>query len=181
MVTSLNFRKSGFGVKSQLILLISFNSPYFRKSGFGVKSQLEPAELNYMMHFRKSGFGVKSQLSRTNALYELYFRKSGFGVKSQLYWDVWFIEFILKSIRDELIVGINDGISVGIKLSKTEHLVLKEIEIDNNITAILLAEKTGKSVRTIERIIKKLRENHIINREGSRKSGHWVLMKDNKR
>jgi len=73
--------------------------------------------------------------------------------------------------------GINDGINDGIKLSDIEALILSEMADSPHITLAALTEKTGKSLRTIERVVKSLREKGIIERKGSNKSGAWLLVK----
>ena len=92
-----------------------------------------------------------------------------------------FIEFMLNLVRETLIVGvnggINDGISGGISLSDIEIIVLSEMADSPHVTLATLAEKTGKSLRTIERVVKSLREKGIIERTGSNKSGSWLLVK----
>jgi ATP-dependent DNA helicase RecG len=48
-----------------------------------------------------------------------------------------------------------------------------------NITFDELAKALNKSRRTISRIIKQLREQGIISREGSDKKGQWKVNTDN--
>ncbi|WP_172135277.1 ATP-binding protein [Adlercreutzia sp. ZJ473] len=81
-------------------------------------------------------------------------------------------------------VGTNVGINVGIKdvraaeagLSRTEFAVLSEIIADPHVTAAEAAAKLGLTERSIERAIRGLREKSLIKREGSRKSGAWVVI-----
>jgi len=92
-----------------------------------------------------------------------------------------FIEFMLNLIRETLIDGVNGGISGGINLSDMEALVLSEMADSPHVTLATLAEKTGKSLRTIERVVKSLREKGIIERTGSNKSGAWLLVQGKRR
>lgn len=80
-----------------------------------------------------------------------------------------FIEFMLNLIRETLLGGINS--------SATEQRILREIEKNPHITISALAEKIVKSQRTIERTMKQLREQGIIQRKGSNKSGVWLIVK----
>jgi len=86
-------------------------------------------------------------------------------------------ERVLGLPRETLLGGVNGGISGGINLSDIETLVLSEMADSPRITLTTLAEKTGKSLRTIERVVKSLREKGIIERTGSNKSGSWLLVK----
>ena len=43
------------------------------------------------------------------------------------------------------------------------------------ITLDMMAEMTGKSKRTVSRLIKGLKEKEILKRIGSNKSGKWIV------
>ena len=63
-------------------------------------------------------------------------------------------------------------------LNGTLNLILNELKNKNNITQKELSEKTGMSLRTIKRNIKELKEKGYIEREGSKKTGHWKILKN---
>lgn len=74
----------------------------------------------------------------------------------------------------------NDGVNPendSVKLSKTAKAVLDCLSSDNTLSAKNLALKTGKSIPTIERTLKKLKEVHLLERVGSDKTGHWKILK----
>lgn len=73
-------------------------------------------------------------------------------------------------------VGVNVGVNVGVKLSQVQQQILSQIRSDPGVTIQQLATILGKSARTIERHIRILRENKLIKRTGSHKSGHWQLL-----
>ena len=77
--------------------------------------------------------------------------------------------------------GISGGLSGGINggLNDTLILILNELKNNNNITQKELAKKTKIPLRTIERGIRMLKEDGYIRREGSKKTGYWVMLKDN--
>ena len=60
-------------------------------------------------------------------------------------------------------------------MSKTEEAVLATIKADNSITAKKIAEKIGKSEKTVYRAIRVLRENHYIVRKGNDFDGIWLI------
>lgn len=70
--------------------------------------------------------------------------------------------------------GVNDGVSDGRKTVETTVLAL--LRAEPNLTIPLLAEKTGKSHSTIERLLRKLREQGVIQRIGSDKTGQWKII-----
>lgn len=95
-----------------------------------------------------------------------------------------FIKFMLQMILDAIEesrslqpgnAGINAGTNAGIKLSPLDQAVLELMKADRYITNAALAEQTGKALSTIERRIKKLKEQKLIKRVGARKTGHWEV------
>ncbi|MEW6181643.1 MAG: RNA-binding domain-containing protein [Bacillota bacterium] len=73
-------------------------------------------------------------------------------------------------------VGLNDGINVGLNgLKGTQESVLGIIRNHPRITEKEVAEQLGVKSRTIERIIKELREKGLIERKGSKKAGYWEV------
>ena len=60
-------------------------------------------------------------------------------------------------------------------MSKTEAAVLAAIKADNSITAKKIAEKIGKSEKTVYRAIRVLRENNYIVRKGNDFDGSWII------
>ncbi|AWB65535.1 cell filamentation protein Fic [Saccharobesus litoralis] len=98
-----------------------------------------------------------------------------------------FIEFMLQMILDAInestlvadnSVGLNDGLSVGLKLSSLDKQILACIENNPYINNTELADKTGKSARSIERRIKILKDCNLLKRIGAKKNGHWHLLKN---
>lgn len=63
-------------------------------------------------------------------------------------------------------------------LNGTLNLILNELKNKNNITQQELSEKTGMSLRTIKRNIDMLKEERFIERVGSKKTGHWKILKN---
>lgn len=59
--------------------------------------------------------------------------------------------------------------------------VLSLIKQNNNITANEIANLLGKSLSTIKRKLKDLKECHIIERVGSDKTGYWKIINDDEK
>lgn len=87
-----------------------------------------------------------------------YFYKAGLDVETQLTQQ-----------------GLNLA-KIGNNLDETELEILKLIAENENLTIVDLGEKIGVSVSTINRHLKKLIDSNIIRREGSKKSGTWVIL-----
>jgi ATP-dependent DNA helicase RecG len=75
--------------------------------------------------------------------------------------------------------GINDGISDGINggINGAQKKILELIAHNPSITAEELSAKIGINKRNAEKNIKLLKDAGLIRREGSRKSGHWEIVK----
>lgn len=74
-------------------------------------------------------------------------------------------------------VGVNVGVSGGVKFSEINREVLECIKENGEFNAEKIAENVGKDKRTVERAIKSLREHGIIERNGSDKAGSWKVIK----
>ncbi len=71
--------------------------------------------------------------------------------------------------------GDEFGIKFGIKFGISEKHVLLLLDANPTVTAANIAEKIGISQRGAEKIMKKLKDNGVISRQGSRKNGLWVI------
>lgn len=60
-------------------------------------------------------------------------------------------------------------------LNETQLQILNCIRDNNNITKKQLQEKTNKSKTTVDNTISFLRENGLIERIGSNKTGYWKV------
>ena len=72
----------------------------------------------------------------------------------------------------------NVGINVGIKLNKTEKIILNELSDNPRHTIETLSALALVERRTIERNIKSLKEKGMLERIGSKKAGIWIVKKD---
>ncbi|GHU66919.1 cell filamentation protein Fic [Clostridia bacterium] len=82
--------------------------------------------------------------------------------------------FRLPAENEGISDGVNDGVNDGVKLTVTERIVFEEIVKNNHISAMELSSITKKSIRTVERTLKSLKEKRQITRVGADKNGHWL-------
>ena len=73
--------------------------------------------------------------------------------------------------------GEEFGIKFGIKFGINEKRLLLLLHSKPSSTAVDVAELTGMSLRGAEKMMKKLKEAGVINRQGSRKNGLWIINK----
>lgn len=69
--------------------------------------------------------------------------------------------------------GVKDGVK---QISEIQKVILKEIIDNPNITTKELAQKTGVKFRTLQRYVSQLQKLGLLEREGGRKDGHWVVV-----
>jgi Fic family protein len=71
--------------------------------------------------------------------------------------------------------GINGGINEGLA-DLLDAAIAKALADDASLTAADLASALGKSLRTIERHLAKLKGAGVIRRKGARKDGRWIVV-----
>lgn len=67
------------------------------------------------------------------------------------------------------------NVSVNVPVNSTEETVLALLKHNPEMTREELAEKAAKTVRTIQRALTALKTKGMIEREGSDKTGHWII------
>lgn len=75
-----------------------------------------------------------------------------------------------ENLNDTVNDTLNDTVN------KTEKSMLELLSANADITVAILAQKTGKSERTIKRALAGLKEKRLIERVGSDKTGHWKVL-----
>lgn len=70
-------------------------------------------------------------------------------------------------------VGVNVGVNVGI--TDSERRLLALIAVNSRTTAAKAAEALSLTRRQTERLFASLRDKGIISRQGSNKSGIWII------
>jgi len=63
------------------------------------------------------------------------------------------------------------------KLNDTQKRIISLIQSNKDITQAEISEQLNVTTRTVERNMKKLQENNIINRVGSYTQGYWEIVK----
>ena len=96
-------------------------------------------------------------------------------------WRAWFVEFMVDALTDALEQALaqDGGVSGGVnlKLDALDHRILALCGENPTLTQGELAAQIGKPLRTIQRRIQKLKQNHL-RRVGSDKAGHWEVVRD---
>lgn len=77
-------------------------------------------------------------------------------------------------------VGVNGddvGVNVGVKLTETQKKVYGLIQANPDVTHAAIAGALSITSKTAERATKALRDCGLIRREGSDKTGRWIVLK----
>ena len=73
---------------------------------------------------------------------------------------------------------MNDNVnSVGVKLTNTQRTIYKLIQANQSITHSEMAKALSVTSKTAERATKALRDFGLLVREGSDKTGRWIILK----
>lgn len=90
------------------------------------------------------------------------------------------LQYQQEGILDKTNVGVspqNVGVNVGVKLTTTQKKVYELIQTNSAITHSEIAYALSVTSKTAERATKALRNCGLIKREGSDKTGKWVIIK----
>ena len=104
-----------------------------------------------------------------------YTLQDGQIVKLTLYNDIKNRVPRFKGSKPSFIPSRDDGINEGIKLNKNEKTVIAVISSDPSTNTVDIQEATGLSESTVYRTIRGLREKGVLTREGSKKTGRWMI------
>ena len=79
---------------------------------------------------------------------------------------------------DSVNVGVNNkdvGVNVGVKLTATQRMIYELIQTNPDITHSEMAQTLSITTKTAERATKSLRGYGLLAREGSDKTGRWII------
>ena len=71
---------------------------------------------------------------------------------------------------------VNDNAETDEKSTKYEEGILAAIKANPNITIAALAQSIGVSQRTVSRVLKKLKDEKVIRRDGGDRRGKWIIL-----
>jgi ATP-dependent DNA helicase RecG len=133
-----------------------------------------------MRYMERRGSGLKKIVAETQKLpgYTEEFMPEFFSTESSF-------AVVLKNINYKAAVehdsfGINFGKDFGMNfgLNETQLRVLRMLAEDPLITSQTIADALGVTSRTVENHISKLKKARVLDREGSRKNGRWVVKRE---
>ena len=145
-----------------------FAIKYLRTFGFKVENDLFSENSWYFRNalVRANYNDYKNNIYATSEYLNRFFGNLLLGEKN-----------ILKNREMQVIIGATVNDTVFLSGEPVNDTVFSLIEKDNKVTAARLAESLGVSISTVKREIKRLKDNKIIERIGSDKTGAWKIIK----
>ena len=70
-----------------------------------------------------------------------------------------------------------ENVPLNVHLNEREQKIISIIDNNPSATSIEIAEQIGVTEKTIKRYFLRLQEDKVINRVGSKKTGHWEIIK----
>lgn len=154
---------------------------YLRSLGYDATNDIFAKNAWYFRNalVRANYTNLKKNIHETTVYLEAFIRNLLLSENNELKNRYLHIDNIIK--KDEGInAEINEGINAGIKLSDKQLKIISILKKNPYCTIKDLSESLEINHSTVERNIKKLRENGIIERIGARKDGHWIVQSNNK-
>jgi len=118
-----------------------------------------------LIRAHQDGYYVALQASRQPEIDAAVFIDYMFGVITEA------IESYEARAKADANVGVNVGINVGVN-----EAVLALLRVEPTLSAAAIAERLGKTSRTIERHLADIKSAGRVRREGSAKAGRWVVI-----
>lgn len=152
-----------------------FTIKYLKTMGFDVNNDFFEQNSKYFRDalVRANYQNLKRGISYTKEFLNKFFENMLFQGSNDL--DS---KYLIISVEGEN-VGVkqkNDGVNLKNVGVKTEDKVMVLIKESSNITIKEMSDKLGKSTRSIERAIQKLKKNNKLIRIGSDKTGTWQIL-----
>ena len=125
--------------------------------------------------FLKNSWYFRNALVRAN--YSNY--------QKDIYETTYYLEMFLENLlfngtfilsNKMLHISYKESLNKYIDLNATEKEVINILKETPDITMDECSIKINKSIRTTKEIFKKLKEEKLIERVGSKKSGHWKVI-----
>ena len=149
---------------------------YLRSLGYDATNDIFAKNAWYFRNalVRANYTNLKKDIHETTVYLEAFIRNLLLNENNELKNRYLHIDSIIK--KDEGInAEINEGINAGIKLSDKQLKIIAALKENPYCTIKDLSESLSINHSTVERNIKKLRDNGIIERIGARKDGQWIV------
>ena len=149
---------------------------YLRSLGYDATNDIFAENAWYFRNalVRANYTDLKNDIHETTVYLEKFIRNLLLGENNELKNRYLHIAHLFDENADKK-AGINAGINAGIKMSEKQQKIISMLKENPYCTIKEISDKLEVNHSTVERNIKKLRENGIIERIGARKDGKWLV------
>lgn len=153
---------------------------YLRSLGYDTTNDIFAENAWYFRNalVRANYTDLKNDIHETTVYLERFIRNLLLGESNELKNRYLHIAHLFDENADKkagISAGINAGINAGIKMSEKQQKIISMLKENPYCTIREISDKLEVNHSTVERNIKKLRENGIIERVGARKDGKWLV------
>ena len=153
---------------------------YLRSLGYDTTNDIFAENAWYFRNalVRANYTDLKNDIHETTVYLERFIRNLLLGESNELKNRYLHIAHLFDENADKkagISAGINAGINAGIKMSEKQQKIISMLKENPYCTIKDISTKLEVNHSTVERNIKKLRENGIIERVGARKDGKWLV------
>lgn len=149
---------------------------YLRSLGYDATNDIFAENAWYFRNalVRANYTDLKNDIHETTVYLERFIRNLLLGESNELKNRYLHIAHLFDENADKK-AGISAGINAGIKMSEKQQKIISMLKENPYCTIREISDKLEVNHSTVERNIKKLRENGIIERVGARKDGKWLV------
>lgn len=149
---------------------------YLRSLGYDATNDIFAENAWYFRNalVRANYTDLKNDIHETTVYLERFIRNLLLGENNELKNRYLHITHLFDENADKK-AGISAGINAGIKMSEKQLKIISMLKENPYCTIKEISDKLEVNHSTVERNIKKLRENGIIERIGARKDGKWIV------
>ena len=149
---------------------------YLRSLGYDATNDIFAENAWYFRNalVRANYTDLKNDIHETTVYLERFIRNLLLGENNELKNRYLHINYLFNENADKK-AEINAGINAEIKISEKQKKIILMLKENPYCTIKEISDKLDVNHSTVERNIKKLRENGIIERVGARKDGKWIV------
>lgn len=153
---------------------------YLRSLGYDATNDIFAENAWYFRNalVRANYTDLKNDIHETTVYLERFIRNLLLGENNELKNRYLHINHLFEENADKNAdknAEINAGINAEIKISEKQKKIILILKEDPYCTIKEISDKLDVNHSTVERNIKKLRENGIVERVGARKDGKWIV------
>ena len=180
-----DFSYKGISSNEMISHLARFVSNLWQNHVFG-EGNTRTTAVFLIKYLNTLGFEITNDLFLENSWYfrNALVRANYNNIKKNIYETTYYLELFLRNLlldednrlsNREMHVDYDNHVAPNKSIINTEDLILGAFKQNPSITLDAIALKANKSLRTIKTIVKRLIDENKVTREGSKKTGKWIV------